>query len=174
MSITPNGDHICKAKYLRNQLPCASYQQLRLHVRDGMVSLCAVGNESVTMTEFPRVRPDFFRESRTSEYKRCASRVRTATGFIFTGGAVASGSWIRASFCLRMLFSVATRIFLHELGLDSATACRNGEEIAGWLLRFSRSGGWEEQSSRSRRAFDLLQDQEPPAEKLKRALDRIA
>jgi glycosyltransferase involved in cell wall biosynthesis len=68
----------------------------------------------------------------------------------------------------------ATRIFLHELGLDSSTTCRNGEEIAGWLLRLSRSGGWEEQSSRSRRAFDLLQDQEPPAQKLKRALDRIA
>jgi glycosyltransferase involved in cell wall biosynthesis len=68
----------------------------------------------------------------------------------------------------------ATRIFLRELGLDSATTCRNGEEIAGWLLRLSRWDGWQEQSSRSRQAFDLLQNQEPPAQKLKRALDRIA
>ena len=68
----------------------------------------------------------------------------------------------------------ATRIFLHELGLDSATTCTNGAEIAESLLRLSSPEGWEEQSSRSRQAFDLLQDQEPPAEKLKRALDRIA
>jgi len=68
----------------------------------------------------------------------------------------------------------ATRVFLHELGLDSATACTTGKEIAGWLLRLSGREVWEEQSACSRQAFSLLQHQEPPAEKLKRALDRIA
>jgi glycosyltransferase involved in cell wall biosynthesis len=68
----------------------------------------------------------------------------------------------------------ATRVFLHELGLDAATACTTGKEVADWLLRLSGREAWEGQSANSRRAFNLLQHQEPPAERLKRALDEIA
>jgi glycosyltransferase involved in cell wall biosynthesis len=68
----------------------------------------------------------------------------------------------------------ATRVFLHELGLDAATSCSTGREVADWLLRLSGRERWEEQSAISRHAFNLLQHQEPPAQRLKRALDDIA
>jgi Glycosyl transferases group 1 len=63
--------------------------------------------------------------------------------------------------------------FVHELGLDSAATCSGPEEIADWLVRLARPKDWTEQSTRSSRAFDLLQRQEPPAQKLKRALNQI-
>src|SRR6202012_5466801 len=65
----------------------------------------------------------------------------------------------------------ATRVFLQELGLNAATACTTGKEIADWLLRLSGREVWQEQSAVSRRAFQLLQHQESPAQRLKRALD---
>jgi glycosyltransferase involved in cell wall biosynthesis len=68
----------------------------------------------------------------------------------------------------------ATRVFLHELGLDAATGCTTGKEIADWLMRLSGREMWEEQSAISRHAFNLLQHQESPAQRLKRALDDIA
>jgi glycosyltransferase involved in cell wall biosynthesis len=68
----------------------------------------------------------------------------------------------------------ATRIFLHELGLDSATSCSTGREVADRLLRLANRAAWDEQSGKSRHAFELLQHQEPPAQRLKRALDKIA
>jgi glycosyltransferase involved in cell wall biosynthesis len=68
----------------------------------------------------------------------------------------------------------ATRVFLHELGLDAATACTTGKEIADWLLRLSGREIWDEQSAISRQAFNLLQRRESPAQRLKRALDDIA
>jgi glycosyltransferase involved in cell wall biosynthesis len=68
----------------------------------------------------------------------------------------------------------ATRIFLHELGLDSATSCSTGKEVADRLLRFSGREAWQEHSDKSRHAFNLLQHQEPPAQRLKRALDGLS
>ena len=68
----------------------------------------------------------------------------------------------------------ATRIFLHELGLDSATTCSTGKEVADLLLRLSGRDAWQEQSDKSRHAFNLLQHREPPAQRLKRALDGLA
>jgi hypothetical protein len=46
--------------------------------------------------------------------------------------------------------------------------------VADWLLRLSCPDLWAEQSAKSRQAFDLLQRQESPAQKLKRTLDKIA
>ena len=68
----------------------------------------------------------------------------------------------------------ATGGFVRKLGLHPAATCPGPEEVADWLLRLSRPGFWEEQSARSRAAFDLLQSQEAPAQKLKRTLDKIA
>jgi hypothetical protein len=68
----------------------------------------------------------------------------------------------------------ATGGFVRKLGLHPAATCSGPEEVADWLLRLSRPGFWAEQSARSRAAFDLLQSQESPAQKLKRTLDKIA
>ncbi len=68
----------------------------------------------------------------------------------------------------------ATGDFVRNLGVDGAATCSGPEEIAEWLVRLARPKGWVEQSARSRHAFDLVQRQEPPAQRLKRALDRIA
>jgi hypothetical protein len=70
--------------------------------------------------------------------------------------------------------SSATGGFVRKLGLHPAATCSGPEQVAEWLLRLSRPGGWTEQSVKSRDAFDLLQRQESPAQKLKRTLDRIA
>jgi hypothetical protein len=67
----------------------------------------------------------------------------------------------------------ATGGFVHELGLKPAATCSGPEEIADWLVRLARPKDWAEQSVRSRLAFDLLQRQESPAQRLKRALDNI-
>ena len=67
----------------------------------------------------------------------------------------------------------ATRIFLHELGLDCATTCSTGKDVADRLLRFSGRASWQEHSDKSRHAFNLLQHQEPPPQRLKRALDGL-
>ncbi len=63
--------------------------------------------------------------------------------------------------------------FLQELGLKPAATCSGPEEIADWLVRLARPKDWTEQSLRSGYAFDLLQRQESPAQKLKRALDKL-
>jgi hypothetical protein len=68
----------------------------------------------------------------------------------------------------------ATGDFLRNLGVDGAAMCSGPEEIAEWLVRLAHPKSWVEQSARSRIAFDLLQRQEPPAQRLKRALDKIA
>jgi hypothetical protein len=68
----------------------------------------------------------------------------------------------------------ATGGFVRKLGLHPAATCPGPEEVADWLLRLSRPAFWAEQSARSRAAFDLLQSQESPAQKLKRTLDKIA
>ena len=68
----------------------------------------------------------------------------------------------------------ATGGFVRKLGLHPAATCSGPEEVADWLLRLSHPGAWAEQSARSRAAFDLLQSQESPAQKLKRTLDKIA
>jgi hypothetical protein len=68
----------------------------------------------------------------------------------------------------------ATGGFVRKLGLHPAATCSGPEQVAEWLLRLSRPGTWAEQSAKSRDAFDLLQRQESPAQKLKRTLDRIA
>ena len=68
----------------------------------------------------------------------------------------------------------ATGGFVRKLGLHPAATCSGPEEVADWLLRLSSPGVWAEQSARSRAAFDLLQSQESPAQKLKRALDKMA
>jgi glycosyltransferase involved in cell wall biosynthesis len=68
----------------------------------------------------------------------------------------------------------ATGGFARKLGIDAAVTCSGPEEIAEWLVRVARPKCWVEQSARSRDAFDLLQGQEAPAQRLKRALDRIA
>jgi hypothetical protein len=68
----------------------------------------------------------------------------------------------------------ATGGFVRKLGLHPAATCSGPEEVADWLLRLSRPNFWAEQSARSRAAFDLLQSQESPAQKLKRTLDKIA
>ncbi len=68
----------------------------------------------------------------------------------------------------------ATGGFVRKLGLHPAATCSGPEEVAEWLLRLARPGIWAEQSARSREAFDLLQRQESPAQKLKRTLDKIA
>jgi hypothetical protein len=68
----------------------------------------------------------------------------------------------------------ATGGFVRNLGLDGAATCSGPEEIAEWLVRLARPKSWVEQSTRSRNAFDMLQRQEPPAQRLKRALDKIA
>jgi glycosyltransferase involved in cell wall biosynthesis len=68
----------------------------------------------------------------------------------------------------------ATADFTHKLGLDSAVTCSGPEEIAEWLVRLARAKGWVEESAKSRKAFELLHSQEPPAQRLKRALDLIA
>lgn len=68
----------------------------------------------------------------------------------------------------------ATGGFVRKLGLHPATTCSGPEEVADWLLRLSRPGFWAEQSAKSRAAFDLLQSQESPAQKLKRTLDKMA
>jgi hypothetical protein len=63
---------------------------------------------------------------------------------------------------------------VRNLGVDGAATCSGPEEIAEWLVRLARPKIWVEQSTRSHNAFELLQRQEPPAQRLKRALDRIA
>ena len=68
----------------------------------------------------------------------------------------------------------ATGDFVRNLGIDGAAMCSGPEEIADWLVRLARPKTWLEQSARSRSAFELLQRQEPPAQRLKRALDKIA
>ena len=68
----------------------------------------------------------------------------------------------------------ATGGFVRKLGLQPAATCSGPEEVADWLLRLSRPDLWAEQSARSRDAFDLLQRQESPAQKLKRTMDKIA
>ena len=67
----------------------------------------------------------------------------------------------------------ATGGFVRKLGLHPAATCSGPEEVADWLLRLSRPEHWAEQSARSRHAFDLLQRQESPAQKLKRTLDKM-
>ncbi len=68
----------------------------------------------------------------------------------------------------------ATGGFVRELGLDPAATCSGPEQIADWLVRLARPKDWAEQSARSGHAFDRLQRQEAPAQRLKRALDNIA
>jgi hypothetical protein len=68
----------------------------------------------------------------------------------------------------------ATARFLRKVGLDSATMCSSPQEIADWLLHLAHPNSWSQQSAKSRNAFESLQRQEPPAQKLKRALDKIA
>ena len=68
----------------------------------------------------------------------------------------------------------ATGDFVRNLGVDGAATCSGPGEIAEWLVRLARATSWVEHSSKSRNAFDLLQRQEPPAQRLKRALDKIA
>ena len=68
----------------------------------------------------------------------------------------------------------ATGDFVRKVGIDGAATCSGPEEIAEWLVRLARPKSWVEQSARSRNAFELVQRQEPPAQRLKRALDRIA
>lgn len=68
----------------------------------------------------------------------------------------------------------ATGGFVRKLGLHPAATCSGPEQVADWLLRLSHPDGWAEQSAKSREAFDLLQRQESPAQKLKRTLDKIA
>ncbi len=68
----------------------------------------------------------------------------------------------------------ATSGFLNNFGLDPAATCSGPEEIADWLVRLTRPKCWAEQSAKSRNAFDQLQGQEAPAQKLKRVLDKIA
>jgi Glycosyl transferases group 1 len=70
--------------------------------------------------------------------------------------------------------SSATGDFVRKLGLDLAATCSGPEEIAEWLVMLSRPKSWTEQSARSRSAFDQVQRQEAPAQRLKRALDNIA
>jgi hypothetical protein len=68
----------------------------------------------------------------------------------------------------------ATGGFVHEMGLDPAATCSGPVEIADWLVRLARPKDWAEQSARSGHAFHLLQCRESPAQRLKRALDRMA
>jgi glycosyltransferase involved in cell wall biosynthesis len=68
----------------------------------------------------------------------------------------------------------ATGGFVRKLGLENAATCSGPAEIAEWLLRLSQPEQWEEQALRSRQAFQLLEHQESPADKLKRSLDKIA
>jgi glycosyltransferase involved in cell wall biosynthesis len=68
----------------------------------------------------------------------------------------------------------ATGGFVRKLGLEDATTCDGPEQIADWLLRLARPDEWAEQSARSRDAFDQLQRQEQPAQKLKRTLEKIS
>ena len=68
----------------------------------------------------------------------------------------------------------ATGGFVRKLGLHPAATCSGPEQVADWLLRLSCPDLWAEQSAKSRQAFDLLQRQESPAQKLKRTLDKIA
>jgi hypothetical protein len=68
----------------------------------------------------------------------------------------------------------ATGGFVRKLGLSPAATCSGPEEVAEWLLRLADPDLWEEQSVKSREAFDLLQRQESPAQKLKRTMDKIA
>lgn len=68
----------------------------------------------------------------------------------------------------------ATGGFVRKLGLENAATCSGPEEIADWLERLAHPGMWSEQSQRSRDAFQLLEHQESPADKLKRTLEKIA
>ena len=68
----------------------------------------------------------------------------------------------------------ATGGFVRKLGLHPAATCSGPEQVADWLVRLSCPDLWAEQSDKSRQAFDLLQRQESPAQKLKRTLDKIA
>jgi hypothetical protein len=68
----------------------------------------------------------------------------------------------------------ATGGFVRKLGLHPAATCSGPEQVADWLLRLSRPDAWAEQSAKSHEAFDLLQRQESPAQKLKRTMDKIA
>jgi hypothetical protein len=68
----------------------------------------------------------------------------------------------------------ATAGFMRKCGIDLAATCSGPEEIAPWLLRLAQRDVWEEQSAKSREAFDMLQRQEAPPQKLKRALEQIA
>jgi len=68
----------------------------------------------------------------------------------------------------------ATGRFSRQLGLVPAAICSGPQEIADWLVRLARPRDWAEQSARSAHAFDLLQRQESPAQKLKRALDQVS
>ncbi len=67
----------------------------------------------------------------------------------------------------------ATASFVGSSGLDPTVGCGTPEEIAGWLSRLAQKDVWAEQSARSQNAFDCLQRQESPAQKLKRTLERI-
>ncbi len=68
----------------------------------------------------------------------------------------------------------ATGGFIRSLGLACTMRCSGPEEIADWLLQLMQKDVWLEQSSRSQNAFDSLQRQEPPAQKLKRTLEALA
>jgi hypothetical protein len=68
----------------------------------------------------------------------------------------------------------ATAGFVKKLGLDAAATCSGPAEIAEWLFQLARPEQWAQESARSCNAFDLLQRQEDPAKRLKRALDNIA
>jgi hypothetical protein len=68
----------------------------------------------------------------------------------------------------------ATYGFVEELGLAAPASCPGPEEIADWLSRLTHPHSWTEQSAKSGHAFELLQRQEDPAQRLKRALDNIA
>ena len=68
----------------------------------------------------------------------------------------------------------ATGGFVRKLGLEEATTCTGEEEIADWLQRLTGRDAWVAQSLRSTAAFEMLEKQEAPAQKLKRMLDKIA
>jgi glycosyltransferase involved in cell wall biosynthesis len=68
----------------------------------------------------------------------------------------------------------ATGGFVRKLGLDAASTCSGPEEIADWMVRLARADNWAVESAKSRAAFDQLQRQEAPAQKLKRTMEKIA
>ena len=68
----------------------------------------------------------------------------------------------------------ATGGFLRNLGLGESVGCTTPQQVADWLQRLARPQAWAEQSGLSRNAFEYLQSQEPPAQRLKRTLEKIA